>query len=77
MMNGNPYLSLRRLLTVNGLTPDEYRQRYGIEPNYPMAPHPTVKAVALLQRGLVWVAKAITHFFNTAVGSALPWNAML
>jgi len=36
MIDGRPYRSLRRHLTANGLTPDGYRQRYGLKPDYPM-----------------------------------------
>ena len=36
MIDGKPYRSLRRHLGANGLTPDEYRQRYGLKADYPM-----------------------------------------
>jgi predicted transcriptional regulator len=36
MIDGKPYKALRRHLSTNGLTPDEYRQRYGLKPDYPM-----------------------------------------
>ncbi|MEA1084946.1 MAG: transcriptional regulator [Sphingomonas sp.] len=36
MIDGKPYRTLRRHLTTHGLTPDEYRQRYGLKPDYPM-----------------------------------------
>ncbi|MEA3000847.1 MAG: hypothetical protein QOK17_2680 [Sphingomonadales bacterium] len=36
MLDGKPYRSLKRHLARNGLTPDEYRQRYGLPVNYPM-----------------------------------------
>ena len=36
MIDGKKYKSLRRHLTTNGLTPDEYRQRYNLKPDYPM-----------------------------------------
>ena len=35
-IDGKPYRTLRRHLTTHGLTPDEYRQRYGLKPDYPM-----------------------------------------
>ncbi|MGQ7440631.1 MucR family transcriptional regulator, partial [Streptococcus suis] len=31
-----PYKTLRRHLATNGLTPDEYRQRYNLKADYPM-----------------------------------------
>jgi predicted transcriptional regulator len=36
MIDGKPYKTLRRHLSTNGLTPDEYRQRYGLRADYPM-----------------------------------------
>jgi predicted transcriptional regulator len=35
-IDGKPYKSLKRHLTSNGLTPDEYRQKYGLPRDYPM-----------------------------------------
>jgi len=36
MIDGKPYKTLRRHLASNGLTPEEYRQRYGLRADYPM-----------------------------------------
>jgi predicted transcriptional regulator len=36
MIDGKPYKTLRRHLATNGLTPDEYRARYGLKKEYPM-----------------------------------------
>jgi predicted transcriptional regulator len=36
MIDGKPYKTLRRHLATNGLTPDEYRQRYSLKADYPM-----------------------------------------
>lgn len=36
MIDGKPYRTLRRHLSTNGLTPDEYRKRYRLKPDYPM-----------------------------------------
>lgn len=36
MIDGKPYRTLRRHLSSNGLTPDEYRARYNLKPDYPM-----------------------------------------
>ncbi len=35
-IDGRPYKSLKRHLTTQGLTPDEYRDRYGLPKDYPM-----------------------------------------
>jgi predicted transcriptional regulator len=36
MIDGKPYKTLRRHLSSNGLTPEEYRARYGLKADYPM-----------------------------------------
>lgn len=36
LIDGKPYKSLKRHLSNHGLTPDEYRARYGLRPDYPM-----------------------------------------
>jgi predicted transcriptional regulator len=36
MLDGKPYKTLTRHLRTNGLTPDEYRARYGLKKDYPM-----------------------------------------
>lgn len=36
LIDGKPYKTLKRHLAGQGLTPDEYRQRYGLKPDYPM-----------------------------------------
>ena len=34
--DGKPYKTLRRHLTIRGLTPEDYREKYGLSPDYPM-----------------------------------------
>ncbi|WP_174279829.1 MucR family transcriptional regulator [Sphingomonas bacterium] len=36
MIDGKPYKTLRRHLATNGLSPQEYRERYGLKADYPM-----------------------------------------
>ncbi|EZP50001.1 MucR family transcriptional regulator [Sphingomonas sp. RIT328] len=36
MIDGKPYKTLRRHLATNGMTPDEYRSRYGLKADYPI-----------------------------------------
>ena len=36
MIDGKPYKTLKRHLSRHGLTPAEYRQRYGLKADYPM-----------------------------------------
>ncbi len=36
LIDGKPYRTLKRHLATNGLTPAEYRERYGLKADYPM-----------------------------------------
>jgi predicted transcriptional regulator len=36
LIDGKPYRTLRRHLSTHGLTPEEYRARYSLKPDYPM-----------------------------------------
>jgi predicted transcriptional regulator len=36
MIDGKPYKTLRRHLSTNGLTPEQYRDRYKLKADYPM-----------------------------------------
>ena len=36
MIDGKPYKTLRRHLATHGMTPVEYRERYGLKADYPM-----------------------------------------
>ena len=36
MIDGKPYKTLRRHVGTHGLTPEQYRQRYKLKPDYPM-----------------------------------------
>ncbi len=36
MIDGKPYKTLRRHLAGHGMTPDQYRERYGLKADYPM-----------------------------------------
>ncbi len=36
MIDGKPYRTLRRHLATHGLTPEQYRERYRLKPDYPM-----------------------------------------
>ncbi len=50
MIDGKPYKTLRRHLATNGLTPEEYRERYNLKADYPMVSRPIRRAVALWPR---------------------------
>ena len=36
LIDGKPYRTLRRHLSTHGLTPEDYRRRYGLKADYPM-----------------------------------------
>ena len=36
MIDGKSYKTLRRHLTTHGLTPEQYRERFGLKSDYPM-----------------------------------------
>jgi predicted transcriptional regulator len=36
LLDGKPYKTLKRHLSANGLTPGQYRERFGLPANYPM-----------------------------------------
>jgi predicted transcriptional regulator len=36
MIDGKPYKTLKRHLSGHGLTPEQYRERYNLKPDYPM-----------------------------------------
>jgi predicted transcriptional regulator len=36
LIDGKPYKTLRRHLSRHGMTPDQYRERYGLKNDYPM-----------------------------------------
>ena len=36
MIDGKPYKTLRRHLSTNGMTPEQYRERYKLKADYPM-----------------------------------------
>lgn len=49
--DGKPYKSLRRHLTVRGLTPDEYRAKWNLPADYPMvAPNYSAARSALAKK---------------------------
>jgi predicted transcriptional regulator len=48
MIDGKPYKTLKRHLSTHGLTPGEYRARYGLKPDYPIV----AENYAEMRRGL-------------------------
>lgn len=73
MIDGKPYKTLKRHLAGHGLTPEKYRRRYGLKPDYPMvapsyseARRAMAKKIGLGQKGRA--AKAA----GTGGGEAAP-----
>lgn len=50
--DGKPYKTLRRHLAMQGLTPDEYRAKWGLGPDYPMTAPSYSKRRSELARAL-------------------------
>jgi predicted transcriptional regulator len=48
LIDGKPYKTLKRHLAGHGLTPAQYRERYGLKPDYPMV----AENYAEMRRGL-------------------------
>ena len=48
MIDGKPYKTLKRHLSTHGLTPAQYRERYGLKSDYPMV----AENYAEMRRGL-------------------------
>lgn len=48
MIDGKPYKTLKRHLSTHGLTPVQYRERYGLKSDYPMV----AENYAEMRRGL-------------------------
>jgi predicted transcriptional regulator len=69
MIDGKPYRSLKRHLSTNGLTPDQYRQRYGLKADYPMvAPaYSEARRAMAVTIGLGRKAKAAAEAIEQAV----------
>lgn len=65
LIDGKPYKTLKRHLARHGLTPEEYRERYSLKPDYPMvapsyseARRTVAKQLGLGQKGRAAKARA-------------------
>jgi len=52
LLDGKPYKSLKRHLTSHGLTPNEYRQKFGLPSDYPMVAANYAKARSDLAKAM-------------------------
>ena len=73
LIDGKPYKSLKRHLTKQGLSPAEYRERYGLPRDYPMvaASYAAKRSELAKQSGLGQQRrKAATESADTAEGGS-------
>lgn len=76
MIDGKPYKTLKRHLSTHGLTPVQYRERYGLKADYPMV----AENYAAMRRGLAKKiglgrkpgAKVAPRASDAASGEAAP-----
>jgi len=72
MIDGKPYKTLRRHLSANGLTPEEYRRRYNLKPDYPMVAESYSAARRDMARKLGLGRKGAAALAAARVGKAQP-----
>ena len=70
MIDGKPYKTLRRHLSGQGLTPNEYRERYGLKPDYPMVAPAYSEARSAMAKTLGLGRKAVANVVEAAVEAA-------
>jgi predicted transcriptional regulator len=77
MIDGKPYKTLRRHLSSNGLTPDEYCARYGLKAHYPIvaANYSEARRAMAKTIGLGRKAKAVVEEVVTEPVKALVKRA--
>jgi predicted transcriptional regulator len=66
MIDGKKYKTLRRHLSTNGLTPEEYRQRYNLRADYPMVAATYSEARRAMAKTIGLGRKAGTKIERTA-----------
>jgi len=69
MIDGRPYKTLRRHLATHGLTPGEYRERYGLKADYPMVAESYSESRRAMAKKIGLGRKAVRQ---TAEGDAAP-----
>ena len=70
MIDGKPYKTLRRHLSSNGLTPEEYRARYNLKPDYPMVAESYSEARRAMAKSIGLGRKAGQKVEKVAEGAA-------
>ena len=66
MIDGKKYKTLRRHLSTNGMTPEEYRQRYNLRADYPMVAATYSEARRAMAKTIGLGRKAGTKMEKTA-----------
>lgn len=77
LIDGRKLKSLKRHLSTHGLTPAEYRERYGLKPDYPMvAPNYSAERREVAQRlGLGRKGRAAQAAISTPAPATSPKSA--
>lgn len=75
MIDGKPYKTLRRHLSTHGLTEQEYRDRYGLKPDYPMVAPAYSEQRRAMAHKIGLGAKGRAARGSTAEGLAKPARA--
>lgn len=70
MIDGKPYKTLRRHLSTHGLTPAEYRERYGLKPDYPMVAE-TYSATRRELAQKIGLGRKVKNAAASVVGAAI------
>lgn len=69
MIDGKKYRTLLKHLTTNGLTPDEYRERYNLKADYPMVAPSYSEARRAMAKAIGLGRKAGTKVEKAAEGA--------
>jgi len=71
LIDGKPYKALRRHLARHGLTPDDYRRKFGLTPDYPMVAENYSRERRELANK-TWIDRKVEQDTKRAVESVKP-----
>lgn len=71
LIDGKPYKALRRHLARHGLTPDDYRRKFGLTPDYPMVAENYSRERRELANK-TWIDRKVDQGTKRAVESVKP-----
>jgi len=72
MLDGKKYKTLRRHLTTNGLTPEQYRERFNLKADYPMVAANYSEARRAMAKSIGLGRKAGSTVAKSTEGAAKP-----